>query len=459
MEDQNYNGEIECDKDGRENNRQLIHNVSEGPQEGPKENDKDKASLPNLFYEEYINKYVFPKPLLVSTPQYLNASDGDAEKSQATRDEEERREVCITNESLINKIAESLETVETDEKKIERLTEEEVQIGGQAELDQLKHAKDEEQEELARIKKCKDENEDENKRETEQDETEKNKEKTKEETLFDNAKTVKNLEEATVDEKRNEAEDDEEKYIQRERYNEMLLLLESNIIPNFEPFDCPICFVLYKSQEGLILRNCLHTFCKQCIANTVLHSEEADIKCPYKNDDYSCEETIQQCEIKSVLKPADFQKYLKRSVTQAESKAGKYAFHCKTPDCPSWCYCEPGVDHFLCPVCKEDNCFLCQKIHTGRGCVDNSLYGTISNGPDALIEKLLQSQDALLCPTCSAVIMKIDGCDGLTCPACKTDICWITRGPRWGPKGRGDKTGGCKCEPYARCHPRCYNCH
>ncbi|CAF5002391.1 unnamed protein product, partial [Rotaria socialis] len=25
------------------------------------------------------------------------------------------------------------------------------------------------------------------------------------------------------------------------------------------------------------------------------------------------------------------------------------------------------------------------------------------------------------------------------------EICWPTRGPRWGPGGRGDTSGGCRC--------------
>lgn len=30
--------------------------------------------------------------------------------------------------------------------------------------------------------------------------------------------------------------------------------------------------------------------------------------------------------------------------------------------------------------------------------------------------------------------MKKTGCDFLSCSMCGTGICWVTRGPRWGPK-------------------------
>lgn len=42
--------------------------------------------------------------------------------------------------------------------------------------------------------------------------------------------------------------------------------------------------------------------------------------------------------------------------------------------------------------------------------------------------------EALKCPTCGIVIMKKEGCDWIMCTMCKTEICWVTRQARWGPK-------------------------
>ena len=73
---------------------------------------------------------------------------------------------------------------------------------------------------------------------------------------------------------------------------------------------------------------------------------------------------------------------------------------------------------------------------------------------------MLTSGEAMKCPKCQVIITKRDGCDWLLCASCRTEICWATRGARWGPAGRGDVSGGCRCQyPRNRCSPNCHNCH
>ena len=40
----------------------------------------------------------------------------------------------------------------------------------------------------------------------------------------------------------------------------------------------------------------------------------------------------------------------------------------------------------------------------------------------------------MYCPQCKIMIQKKNGCDWLQCMMCKTEICWVTKGPRWGPR-------------------------
>ena len=50
------------------------------------------------------------------------------------------------------------------------------------------------------------------------------------------------------------------------------------------------------------------------------------------------------------------------------------------------------------------------------------------------MQELLKFGDAMNCPTCQVVIIKKDGCDWIQCTVCKTEICWVTKQARWGPK-------------------------
>jgi len=47
---------------------------------------------------------------------------------------------------------------------------------------------------------------------------------------------------------------------------------------------------------------------------------------------------------------------------------------------------------------------------------------------------MLQNGEALRCPQCQVVLMKKWGCDWVKCSMCETEICWVTKGMRWGPK-------------------------
>lgn len=161
--------------------------------------------------------------------------------------------------------------------------------------------------------------------------------------------------------------------------------------------------------------------------------------------------------------PDVYEKYLQLSVQQAEN--AMTSFHCKTPDCKGWCEIdnEEQDGKFNCYVCNKSNCFKCKAIHDGT-CEDykNRL---VQNQNDIASQQHLQDLVAngqgMKCPTCKVVVQKIAGCDWLQCSMCRTEICWATKGPRWGPKGKGDISGGCKCRAINNrlCVPNCGNCH
>lgn len=76
-------------------------------------------------------------------------------------------------------------------------------------------------------------------------------------------------------------------------YLELLNLDNAGIVPNIEPFECTICFIVYQEGEGVVLRDCLHIFCKECLGYAIQYCEEPEVKCPYKDTEYSCEMSLQ----------------------------------------------------------------------------------------------------------------------------------------------------------------------
>ncbi|XP_020392861.1 ranBP-type and C3HC4-type zinc finger-containing protein 1 [Rhincodon typus] len=260
---------------------------------------------------------------------------------------------------------------------------------------------------------------------------------------------------------------EQSKLIKRQQNYKLLLETdEQNLISTGEDFECPICLNTLENGEGVTLRECLHAFCKDCLKQTILSSTEADVTCPFMDQLYSCESKILEREIKCLLTESEYRTYLDRSLAIAENRS-ENSYHCQTPDCKGWCIYEDDVNEFHCPLCKKKNCLLCKAIHEGMNCkqYQDDLKIQAENNKAAkqtadMLTALLQKGEAMNCPKCKIVVQKKSGCDWIRCTMCKTEICWVTKGPRWGPAGTGDTSGGCRCRVNGKpCHPNCQNCH
>lgn len=195
-------------------------------------------------------------------------------------------------------------------------------------------------------------------------------------------------------------------------YLELLSLDNLNdIAVNREAFECAVCFVEYEPAEGVVLRNCLHTFCKECIRNTIIYSEEAEVKCPYIDATYTCECTLQDREIKSLLTKHEHDEHLAKSLRVAENQI-ENSFHCRTPNCAGWCIYEDNVNQYKCAICNLVNCLTCRVIHDGLNCaqyqdmVKNNLEGNPENAiTKHMLDEMIKNGDAMNCPTCRVSIL------------------------------------------------------
>lgn len=191
------------------------------------------------------------------------------------------------------------------------------------------------------------------------------------------------------------------------QYIELLSLDDStDLTTNTESFECSICWVDYKPLDGVVLRNCLHCFCKDCVRNTIIYSDDAEVKCPYIDKEYTCEYLLQDREIKALLTEAEYDEHLAKSLRIAENQI-ENSFHCRTPNCKGWCIYEDDVNVFKCPICQLLNCLTCRVIHDGLNCqqYQNMMKKNLENNPENattlnMLDDMIKNGEAMNCPTC-----------------------------------------------------------
>ncbi|XP_040103564.1 ranBP-type and C3HC4-type zinc finger-containing protein 1 isoform X2 [Oryx dammah] len=240
---------------------------------------------------------------------------------------------------------------------------------------------------------------------------------------------------------------------QEGNYRKHVQLDQRSLVLNTEPAECPVCYSLLAPGEAVVLRECLHTFCRECLQGTIRNSQEAEVSCPFIDNTYSCSGKLLEREIRALLSPEEYQRFLDLGISIAENRSA-FSYHCKTPDCKGWCFFEDDVNVFHCPVCFHVNCLLCKAIHEQMNCKEYQDDLALRAQNDMAAR---QTTEML---RCQIVVQKKDGCDWIRCTVCRTEICWVTKGPRWGPGGPGDTSGGCRCRVNGiPCHPSCQNCH
>lgn len=202
---------------------------------------------------------------------------------------------------------------------------------------------------------------------------------------------------------------------------ELLELENYDYVENKLQFQCGICLQDTSPGDGLILKNCLHEFCKICLAGTIEHTDEPEVPCPFVAEDGThCEGTIQDRELRSVISAEVYNNHLQKSIAQAEATI-KNSFHCKHPDCIGWVEID-NAQSFSCPVCKKINCIACKAIHEMKTCQEY-FYEINADSrkarDDALtqqqVDGLITNRDAMNCPSCGVVLQKTTGCNHMTC--------------------------------------------
>lgn len=193
-----------------------------------------------------------------------------------------------------------------------------------------------------------------------------------------------------------------------------------------EEFDCPICFDIYPLSHANALMGCTHKYCQECFVHhflTKINSGEVSAEqmiCP----DPSCGVKAEDYELESILEPADYAKYLDFLAQKSLQTDGASCW-CPNKDCREAILAENTGDRVACPLCHTNFCRKCSltPFHQDETCEQAKARGDA----DLSIQAWMAERGSKVkpCPSCRTGIEKNDGCNHMTCQACKHQWCWL----------------------------------
>jgi len=201
---------------------------------------------------------------------------------------------------------------------------------------------------------------------------------------------------------------------------------EYEYIENKSVFSCQICFSEVQPGDGIILKNCSHKFCKDCITNIIKFALGPEVNCPYISDDHeSCKEIIQDREVRCFISSENYNRHLERSLNLAEL-LNNFSYHCKTPNCIGWVEIRSkNVKRFRCPACKKINCIPCEAVHEHYTCFQyKALRNSQNQSSTFLINRMMKEKRIMKCPRCGILVEKNQGCNHMTCTKCHREFQW-----------------------------------
>lgn len=179
---------------------------------------------------------------------------------------------------------------------------------------------------------------------------------------------------------------------------------------------CPIC--LDTTINGVTL-DCGHGVCKECLIR-YMHSAHSSRAFPLKclGDDNRCTEVLPLSICQRLLGKEQFVRLAEASFFTYIQMRPQEFHYCPTPDCPQIYRDAPGRI-LQCPSCLVFICPSCHKVqHDGVECSQSNELG------ERLFNEWREQHNVKRCPSCSANIEKVAGCNHLTCASCGTHICW-----------------------------------
>lgn len=178
--------------------------------------------------------------------------------------------------------------------------------------------------------------------------------------------------------------------------------------------NCQVCFdELGDNRKDL---DCGHSFCKTCVHQIIKINvrafEPMKLRCPNQK----CLKQLSKTVILSVLSESK-DKPTERVFKQLQ-KAQLLLKDRTLTECPK---CEEIGKK---PKSVTVNCRKCAYVYCSN-CSQKDHKGTQCKSAESDFGELKESRKLLCCPNCNVNIEKIDGCNQMRCPLCRTEFCWL----------------------------------
>ncbi|KAG2076422.1 hypothetical protein BDR04DRAFT_765108 [Suillus decipiens] len=193
---------------------------------------------------------------------------------------------------------------------------------------------------------------------------------------------------------------------------------------------CPICYDNISSPLPL---GCGHVYCAPCMRHfltSALDSGQFPLAC--MGDETRCKVPIPIPTIQQFLPQTSFNRLLEVVFNAHISQHPQEFKYCKTPDCNQiYRSTDPNTTVVgQCPSCFSNICTSCHNdVHDGMNCAENKRQaGRVTEERETEAWLAAHGERVKKCPTCQALIEKVDGCNHMTCTLCKSHICWRCMG-------------------------------
>lgn len=178
-----------------------------------------------------------------------------------------------------------------------------------------------------------------------------------------------------------------------------------NIVPKKNCIKCTENVVDFKL-------NCGHEFCNSCMEELIIFRyTEASVKCPIINNGIPCKGLIDDTLVNEI------QSGMFKNMENIGENLKNMIYCMKFPECQGK-WMQNNEDSYTCDLCKSENCFKCNTIHSNYTCKefkDKELNITNNNiKPVVICQKCLLSD--------STKTMKVKKCGHSFCIQCITNI-------------------------------------